>query len=102
MVSAVYQLTCGVSTTLSRLSRGLSAGIGSTANTSRPAAANPPVRSPSTSASSSTTAPREVVTSTAAGLIRATASPPSVPAGPPGSGRDAGALDRAGDRYGGH
>ena len=73
MVSAVYQVTCGVRTTLSRLSSGLSAGTGSTAKTSRPAAASRPPRSASTSAASSTIGPREVLTSTASGFISASA-----------------------------
>src|SRR6476660_3730027 len=80
LLPTVYQVTCGVSTTLSRPSSGLSAGISSSANTSRPAAANAPLHSASTSAASSTTPPREVLTGTTSGFIRARAARSSMPA----------------------
>ena len=70
MVSTVYQVTCGVRTTLSSVRRGLSAGTGSTAKTSSPAAANRPSRRAATSAGSSTIGPREVLISTASRFIR--------------------------------
>ena len=72
MVSAVYQVTCGVTTTFSRSSSGLSAApVRRRRRPGRPRPADR--REGSSSAASSTMAPREVLTSTASGFITSSA-----------------------------
>jgi hypothetical protein len=63
--SSVAAALCGVITTLGRSRSGMPSFSGSSQNTSRPAAATWPERRPAASASSSTSVPRAVFTSTA-------------------------------------
>ena len=74
-VSGVSQATCGISATLSSASSGLSGGTGSSAKTSRPAARRWPLVNAATSAASSTSPPRAVLTRIAPGFMRASAAP---------------------------
>ena len=60
---------CGVTITLSIFSNGLSGGVGSCSNTSRPAPAISSFRSASISASSSTVPPRQQLMKYAVGFI---------------------------------
>src|SRR6266568_7410771 len=66
--SCVTPATCEEQTTCSRFRSGLSTGVGSSSQTSRPAAARWPRVSASKSARSSCTGPREVLTKIAPGF----------------------------------
>src|SRR5205823_15063770 len=68
---------CGASMTLSICLKGLSAGRGSSSNTSRAAPAIRPSCKALTSAASSTTGPRAVLMSTACGCISASSASPT-------------------------